>query len=122
MKKTIVVLAALVLGVTMTAAYGKGGPSGLKGKYFLTSINSPDGKFLEAQQLIADGVEIDLLIEFLDGGKVQRNIEGDWDEGIFQLKGKKLTVTFDNKEIEGIVDGNKIILTQDNLKLTYQKK
>jgi len=124
MKKTIVVLAALVLSMSMMFACGKGdggkgGKAELKGVYTITTVESPTNGKKTADQV---GMAL-LTLEFFDGGKVEKGFGGlKQGEGTFQLDGTKLTLTIKGEKIEGTVDGKKVTITEDGLKKTYEKQ
>ena len=118
--KKIVILMALILGVSVLPAFAA---SQLTGKYSLTGLLDDHGKPADVKEFeTAMGGPI--AVEFLAGGKCKMHAGNDsMDDCTYKLDGNKLTLTVDGDKSTGVVEGNKITITDETKsKMIYEKK
>jgi len=60
-------------------------------------------------------------LEFLKDGKCKMVFMGDSEEGTFKVDGKNISITFDGETQTGKINGNKIIIEADDVKVVFQK-
>ncbi|MDR0490885.1 MAG: hypothetical protein LBH28_06545 [Oscillospiraceae bacterium] len=123
MKRSVALLLALVLCITILAACGGDGTN-LTGKYALTSMElegtDMTGPLREAG-MSTDG----MYIEFLSGGKFRMSLMGNGAEGTYTLDGSKITLTAEGGSMPlATISGNKITMedTDSNTKMVFEKK
>ena len=137
MKKSILLLLVLILGISLLAGCGgnnggnntpprentSGGNNtatlGLTGKYTLVSMIDTEGDdwmemFNDLSELSDEGSEFDpnaFFIEFKSDSKCTVSITGDEAvECTYTVNGKIITITAEGENIKGTIEGNKITL------------
>ena len=116
MKKTIIFILMVILGVSLSAQ----SQTALTGKYMLTALEIEGVDLLEA--LAELGLDTDdNYIELLDGGKFRMVMFDDENEGVFKFNGNSIIMTVDGEDLEAVISGGKITIEEDGNVMVFQK-
>ncbi len=116
MKKSIIVLLAIVLCLSVLA--GCGG-SGLSGKYNLKTIEG-GGMSMDAEGLAALGMG-EMYIEFLSDGNCNLSVIGETTAGTYKVNGNSVDITVEGETQTASVSGNTITLEIEGSKAVFEK-
>ena len=129
MKKAIVSILVLMLGISLLAGCGGGSggdDSALTGKYTIVSMVMDDEDILQAYAEMGMSTD-DMYIELQSGGKFKMTMgEDNVQDGTFTVNGKNIKLSSGGEDLSGTIDGNKIVLDMDedgfSATMTFQKK
>jgi len=149
MKKTILIVVAIVLSISMLAACGKKDTPPLERDTGERNTQSPTPSpdpgernrapegYYTIVSLEAEGVDVlefyssmgmntdDIFIQFLSGGVVRMGVfpdsEEDIEEGTFRVNGNVISITMDGEEETGTIEGNRITLNVDGTEMVFEK-
>lgn len=119
MKKTVSLVAALLLIVTTLTACG----GGISGKYKLSVVNA-GGVTMEAGGDAAKAAGFDAENCYVDfSGKDSGKMEmmGESQEFTYTVDGKNITLTTNGESISGTIDGNKLTIEEAGMKMEFEK-
>lgn len=124
MKKTIIMLLMLVIGISMLVGCGGSTTPTLSGKYYFVSMTA-DGETVTVEDMTAFGVNPDdLYLEFQAGGNFRIVLSGIsvTQTGTFTVDGKTVTLTVEGDSLIGTIDGNRVTLENDGETMVFEKK
>ena len=137
MKKVIMLLLVLIVGVSAFTGCGGGSAAGgsATGKYALVSMVDSEGNdWLEmlASMAAMFGEEDEsfdfssLYLELKDGGKFVMSMMDEVQEGTYRINGKNITLTAEGEDISGTINGKKISLSAEeegqSMTMVFEKK
>ena len=96
----------------------------LTGKYKAMTLLDDKGQVdMDFQAVFKEaGLGADAIhIEFMSGGKCKMVAEAENTEGTFKVDGKTVTITLDDSQMKGTIDGSKIIFEEDDGKMVFEK-
>jgi len=121
MKRTLAIVLVVCFSVSLLAGCGGGDGSALRGKYLLSTyeIGGEDLMPLFGEMGLNAN---DFYIEFMSGGTFRMSMIDESGEGTFAVKGSKITLTIDGEDMAAKLNGNKVTLEEDGMKMVFTKK
>ena len=131
MKKTLTILIVMMLTLSLAVLAGCSdsganiNSTALSGKYIIVSMEEDGEDVLETLRLFGVSTE-GIYIEFSSKSEFTMMMtfmgEEESTAGTYQVNGNTITLTTDEDDVEGTIDGNKITVVQDGTKMVFEKK
>ena len=109
MKKVFVVVLVFMFCTVMLPGQSSGT---LTGKYYMTFMGSGEFDMLELFKMMGADPS-DFYIELLPGGILRQIMDDEKSEGKYTTSGNNITLIFDEGELKGKIEGNKMTFVQE---------